>query len=177
MSLRNTRTPGQVARQVWSQWHSCLRPKRRMKCFRATAGGNQREKNRRYLSSAFTTAPNTTHWISPTLSPSLFWPQTVRLFIFTTWPIYKLLPGGWCSRNEVQAFDPAPDHWLKGCHFSFRPPASHGSSSSPSQGDTLFITFTHPSSCDQPILPSHQLSYQGIGFYASTNTSTQKQWR
>lgn len=36
-------------------------------------------------------------------------------------PYTKLLPGGCCSRNEVQAFDPAPDHWLKGCHFSFRP--------------------------------------------------------
>lgn len=87
-------------------------------------------------------------------------------------PFTKLRPGGCCSRNEVQAFDPAPDHWLKGCHFSFRPP------SIPRQ---LFIskpgrhTFTHPSSCDQFILPSHQLSYQGIGFYVSTNTSTQIQ--
>lgn len=34
--------------------------------------------------------------------------------------IQKLLPGECCSRNQVQAFDPAPDHWLKGCHFSFR---------------------------------------------------------
>lgn len=38
-------------------------------------------------------------------------------------PFTKLRPGGCCSRNEVQAFDPAPDHWLKGCHFSFRPPS------------------------------------------------------
>lgn len=36
-------------------------------------------------------------------------------------PYTKLRPGGCCSRNEVQAFDPAPEYWLKGCHFSFRP--------------------------------------------------------
>lgn len=51
--------------------------------------------------------------------------------------------------------------------------ASHGSSSSPSLGDTLFITFIHPLSCDHLILPSHQLPCQGIGFYVSTNNSTQ----
>lgn len=28
-------------------------------------------------------------------------------------PYTKLLPGGCCSRNTVQAFDPAPDHWPK----------------------------------------------------------------
>lgn len=36
-------------------------------------------------------------------------------------PHTKLLRGGCRSRNQVQAFDPAPDHWLKGCHFNFRP--------------------------------------------------------
>lgn len=75
--------------QVWSQRICCLGPRKRMKCFLATVGGHQRAENRQYFSPAFTTAPSTTYSISPTLSPSLFWPQTVRLFIFTTRPIYK----------------------------------------------------------------------------------------
>ena len=92
-ALERSRTPQdsrQVTEQVWSQWDCCLRPVKRMKCFLATAGGHQRVKNRRYLSfQPPPLHPGTTYWISPTLSPSLFWPQTVRLFIFTTWPIYK----------------------------------------------------------------------------------------
>lgn len=36
-------------------------------------------------------------------------------------PHRKLLPGGCCTRNSAQAFDPVPDHLLKACHFSFRP--------------------------------------------------------
>lgn len=87
MSVGHPRTSRQVTGQVWSQWGCYLGPRKRMKCFfgysRWTPAGEK------HLSSAFTTAPNTTYWISPTLSPSLFWPQTVRLFIFTTWPIYK----------------------------------------------------------------------------------------
>lgn len=50
------------------------------------------------------------------------------------------LPGGCCSRNQVQAFDPAPDHRLKGCHFNFRPfSIPRYSSSFQSLGDTLFL--------------------------------------
>lgn len=79
-------------------------------------------------------------------------------------PYTKLLPGGCCSRNDVQAFDSAPDHWLKGCHFSFR------SLSIPRQ---LFIskpqrhTFyhSHTRHVTSPIMPSHQLSYQGTRFF------------
>ncbi len=163
----------QVTEQVWSQWDCCLRLGKRMKCFLATAGGHQRVKNRRYLSPAFTTAPNTTYWISPTLSPSLFWLQTVQLFIFTTWPIYKTAswwvllqkrgPSLWSSSRMLA--EKAVTSAL-GCS------ASHGSSSSPSLGDTLFyhihISFI--------MWPSHSaLSpaiVSGIGFYVSRNTST-----
>lgn len=53
-------------------------------------------------------------------------------------PHTKPLPGGCCSRNQVQAFDPAPDHWLKGCHFNFRPfSIPRYSSSFQSLSDTL----------------------------------------
>lgn len=74
---------------------------------------------------AFTT-PSTlsTYWIPATLLPSFLGPQTVhkqQSLFSPPDPYTKLLPGGCCSRNEVQAFDPTPDHWLKGCHFSFRP--------------------------------------------------------
>lgn len=55
-------------------------------------------------------------------------------------PHTKPLPGGCCCRNQVQAFDPSPDHWLKGCHFNFRPCSiPRCSSSIQSPGDTLFL--------------------------------------
>lgn len=55
-------------------------------------------------------------------------------------PHTKPLPGGCCCRNQVQAFDPSPDHWLKGCHFNFRPCSiPRCSSSIRSPGDTLFL--------------------------------------
>lgn len=111
----------QVTGQVWSQWDCCLRLGKRMKCFLATAGGQQRVKNSRYLSLASPPLPiQLTESLPPyrllysghKQSDSVFSPPD---------PYTKLLPGGCCSRNEVQAFDLAPDHWLKGCHFSFRP--------------------------------------------------------
>lgn len=54
----------QVTEQVCSQWDCCLRSGKRMKCILATAGAHQRvikQVSKQFLSSAFTTAPNTTY--------------------------------------------------------------------------------------------------------------------
>lgn len=151
--------------QVCSQRGCCLGPRKRMKCFLATLRGHQRAKkpgnNSLQLSLLLPTQlpkslpPYRLLFSGHKQSDSLFSPPD---------PYTKLLPGGCCSRNDVQAFDSAPDHWLKGCHFSFR------SLSIPRQ---LFIskpqrhTFyhSHTRHVTSPIMPSHQLSYQGTRFF------------
>lgn len=78
---------------------------------------------------------------------------------------------GAAPENEVQAFDRAPDHGLRGCHFGFGslsiPRLSMPFFSEPGR-HTFFllfiITFTHSSSCDHLILPSLSLSTRELAF-------------
>lgn len=100
-------------------------------CSRWTAAGG----NRQHLPSArnLLTLSHLNAFSSLAVNSSL-------LYFHHLTHIQNLLPGGCCSRKQVQAFDPAPDHWLKGCHFNFRPFSIPRSSSFfQSPGDMLFF--------------------------------------
>ena len=98
------------------------------------------------------------------LSPSLFWPQTVQLLYFhhLTHIQNCFLVGAAPETGSKPLMQLQITGW-KAVTSAFGRSASHGCASSPSLGDTLFILSHTPLSCEQPSLPSHQLSYQGAG--------------
>lgn len=87
-------------------------------------------------------------------------------------PYTQLLPGGCCSRNEVQAFDPAPDHWLKGCHFGFRPLSIPRQLFISKPGRHTFLSHLHIlHHVTNPFCPLPSYCTRELAFCASTNTS------
>lgn len=133
---------GVTPRQVWSQWDGCLRPRKRIKCFLATAGGHQQVKNRRYLFSSLHNPSqhnslNLSHLIAfsslATNSPTLYFHHLTHIqncFLvgaapeMRSKPLIQLQITGWKTVTSASGRS-----------------ASHGSSSSPSLGDTLLSFF------------------------------------
>lgn len=93
-------------------------------------------------SPAFTTPPNTTHWISPTLSASLLWPQTVpTLYFHHLTHIQNCFLVGAAPEMRPKPLIQLQITGWKTVTSALGRSASHGSSSSPSLGDTLFSFF------------------------------------
>lgn len=114
------RDGGQVTEPVWSQWDCCLRPGEGDEMFSGCGGGDTSgRKTGNIFLSAFSDYSQLLESLPPYRLLSSGHKQTNSLFSPPD-PYIKLLPGGCCSRNEVQAFDPAPERRLKGCHFGFR---------------------------------------------------------
>lgn len=119
-SLRYPRTPGRSQGRCCHRGTVAAGQGGGWNCFLASAGGRQRVQNKRYLSTAFQLLPiQLTESLPPYRLLLSGHRQSVSLFSPPD-PYTKQLPGGCCSRNKVQAFDSVPDHWQKGCHFSFR---------------------------------------------------------
>lgn len=158
MIVRHPRTSGRSQSLQSLCGTPAPRPGKSMKCFLASAGGHNRLKNRLYLSSAFTTALNLlkhSHLIAffslATNSSALYFHHLTHIqncFLVGAAPETQSKP-----LIQLQITD------QKKCHFSFRPfsiPQQLFINKKPGR-HTFFMTFTHPSSCDQLIMFSHQL--------------------
>lgn len=163
----------QVTGQVWSQWEYSFRPRKRMKCFLATAGGQQQAKTKKQTKktkrnqarSLFSLHHHSQHNLL-TFSHLIAFPflatNSATLYFHHLTHIQNCFLVGAAPETKSKPLIQLQIIGWKAVTSALDRTASHGSSSSPSLDGTLFlffilITFTNPLSYDELILPSHQL--------------------